>query len=133
MRNPDHFRKAQEHLDAAWVALKEADRLCRAEAFYDRPCPDEWGQPSAEGWLTVRGGAETFHTECPPGPSLRVWRFTGWECTATFNRWQIWGNADISMRLEFSPVRPPVGDGWEQVGKAKHHSTLWRREVQADD
>lgn len=113
--------------------LKFADWLRRsiARRSSDPGFLPEWGAPRSQHWL-VRGpdGDERVSPVMPEGDChLTVWRFDGFEITATFDKYGFNSIAYMPNprdELIWKRSPPPVGE-WEAVATTPLHSTLWCR------
>ena len=107
-----------------------ADQRRRAIAqMQDTQFPHGWGEPLAKYWIVPGADGGQCATPIPPisGKSLTVWRWTGFEATATFDLWQLdIDSAAGGWGLRFRKNPPPMGD-WQDAGPTDNHSTLWRR------
>jgi hypothetical protein len=130
----------KDPLDQLWNAAEEA--LCSAERhlitldklrrqivrMQERPpFPTEWGEPIAKYWEVPGANGERFASPIMPttGPHLTVFRFDGFEATATFDRIRI--GMHINGVEVLQSAAPPPAIEWEYFGDAKPFSSIWRR------
>lgn len=109
---------------------QEADELRRqmAREGHEPSFPPEWSEPLAKFWITNDGTGEQRHPMRPDGIlHLTVWRWDGFEATATFDRY-MFCKTQRAERLGWRKVPPPIG-AWEEAGPTDHLSTLWTRAI----
>jgi hypothetical protein len=120
-----------------WRAREEreiADKLRRqaARKKYAPTFPAEWGDPVTKYWLVRGPRGEEYVLPIMPknGPHLTVWRFAGFEATATFNLCGLIEDTRPPQRgrylMEWLRILPPVGE-WNEAAPTDLHSTLWTR------
>ena len=108
------------------VAMAEFNAAREAARGSTPAFPAEWGDPVSQHWITVCDDRETVHVAEPDGPHLTVWRFEGFEATATFDIPSTGSDLMDGFTTEWDAV-PPRGRRWVQVGPTTNRSTLWRR------
>ncbi|SLN09972.1 hypothetical protein ROJ8625_00132 [Roseivivax jejudonensis] len=120
-----HSRRQQ----SAEKIVRQADKLRRetAQDGHDPRFPEGWGEPLAKFFVTYRftenGTEETVHPVRPSTDQyLTVYRFGGFEATATFDRYYFGPHEDLNWERT-----PPPSGAWKEAGPTENRSTLWTR------